>query len=333
MAGKSLGFSNVLPTGKSRILIVDSSRSNRELLCDCLRQLPDAVILTASDGAQAVEMFSATHPSLILMDANLSDQDGIALARKIRSREQLASDQHQAGWTPIILLSSLIDEELLAKSIIAGADDFLYKPVSEVILLAKVRAMLRIVSMQRDIHTAHRRLRELATLDGLTCIPNRRHFDETLNTEWKRCSRSNSPLSIVLGDIDFFKQFNDIYGHQAGDSCLKAVAGALSDSLFRVEDTVARYGGEEFVAVLPGTDIQGAMAVAERMRRSARDLCITHKQGVDGMISCSFGVSSIYPQAISEPYGLIKAADTALYRAKHNGRNSVFMHSESVISA
>ena len=172
-------------------------------------------------------------------------------------------------------------------------------------------------------------LKDIATLDSLTGIPNRRYFDDTLATEWKRCLRTETPLSIVLSDVDFFKQFNDIYGHQAGDACLKAVAGTLSESLFRVEDSVARYGGEEFVAILPGTDAEGAIAVAERMRQSALELCIPHASGIDGRLSCSFGVASTCPSPHLAPQQLLRFADAGLYAAKRAGRNRVSLSRET----
>lgn len=311
--------------GKFQVLVVDSSPGNRQLLSECLSQLSDVKVISAGEGNQALDLFAATQPSLIVMDMNLQNMDGITLARRIRGRERLGEEETLTNWTPIVFLSSVMDEELLAKGIIAGGDDFLHKPVSEVILLAKVRALLRIVGMQRDIHAAHRKLKEISTLDGLTCIPNRRHFDDTFATEWKRCLRAGAPLSVVLTDIDFFKQFNDIYGHQAGDACLKAVAGSLNESLFRVEDTVARYGGEEFVTILPGTDARGAIAVAERMRRSTRELCIPHEKGIDGLVSCSFGVSCIHPSAEATPQKLLHHADQGLYSAKRSGRNRVVL--------
>lgn len=311
------------PQNKSTILVVDPSASNRSLISECLAQLPDVKVVAAADGAQALAQFRTSHPSLVLMDIALHDTDGLSLAKSMRSWERTAECGGVAPWTPIVFLSSVMDEDVLAEGIIAGGDDFLYKPVSEVVLLAKVRAMLRIVAMQQEIHAAHQQIKALSLIDGLTNIPNRRHFDETLRAEWKRCSRLKAPLSIVIGDVDFFKQFNDIYGHQAGDECLKAVAGALNESLFRVEDIVARYGGEEFAAILPGTDASGAHAVAERMRSSARDLCIPHRSGVDGMISCSFGIASIIPSCETPAPNLIQAADESLYLAKRNGRNQV----------
>lgn len=284
--------------------------------------------MATGDGSQALKMIQETWPSLVLLDTTLQDTDGIELTRRIRAWEKSGTGTGISPWTPIVFLSSVTDEDTLAKGILAGGDDFLCKPVSEVVLLAKVRAMLRISTRQQEICEVHRQLKEIASLDSLTGIPNRRHFDDTLSIEWKRCIRNETPLSVILSDVDFFKQFNDIYGHQAGDSCLKAVASSLSESLFRVEDTVARYGGEEFIAILPGTDANGAYAVAERMRQSAIDLCIPHERGIDGRVSCSFGVASTHPSPDSAPQQLVKTADNGLYTAKNAGRNRVIVKLE-----
>ena len=303
------------------VLVVESSNSNREVICECIEQLNDVEVLSAQSGVQALQIYEAKHPCLVLMEIALHDMDGLALTKEIRRREN-SSDQFRP-WTAVIFLSSLQDEEILAKGILSGGDDFLFKPVSEVVLLAKVRAMLRIVAMQQAIYRQHLQLREASILDGLTAIPNRRHFDETLSTEWKRCARAGSPISAILADVDFFKQFNDIYGHQAGDACLKAVANALNESLFRVEDMAARYGGEEFVIVLPGTDLEGAFAVAERMRTAIRELNIPHERGLAGQISCSFGVACMTPSPDNAAKDLIQEADNGLYSAKRSGRNRV----------
>ncbi len=310
------------------VLVIDPSPENCALICECLRQLPHIRTLSTGNGQQALRLFRESQPNLVLLDTTLADTDGIALTRTIRAWEQ---EHHETGlppWTPIVFLSSVSDEHLLAEGILAGADDFLNKPVSEVVLLAKVRAMLRISTRQQEICKVHRQLKDIAILDSLTGIPNRRHFDDTLAVEWKRCIRTESPLSIVISDVDYFKQFNDIYGHHAGDVCLKAVASSLSESLFRIEDTVARYGGEEFVAILPGTDANGAYAVAERMRQSARDLHIPHERGIDGRVSCSFGVASTHPSLDKAPMELLRSADAGLYAAKQAGRNRTALHSE-----
>lgn len=317
-------------SNKPRILVVDPSASNRALICECLRQLPDIWTIATGDSEHALNLFQETRPSLVLLDTTLRGTDGIALTKKIRAWEQARTEAGISPWTPILFLSSVSDENILIQGIQAGGDDFLCKPVSEVVLLAKIQAMLRISTRQQEICEVHRQLKEIASLDSLTGIPNRRYFEDTLSVEWKRCLRNDIPLSIVISDVDFFKQFNDIYGHQAGDVCLKAVAGSLSESLFRVEDSVARYGGEEFVAILPGTDANGAYAVAERMRQSARDLRIPHERGIDGRISCSFGVASTRPTADKYPQQLLRTADLGLYAAKNAGRNRVALNQEQL---
>lgn len=305
------------------VLVVEPSARNRALICECLAQLPEIELLGASTGSEALQMFRQYSPSLVLLDVAQPDTQGISIARAIRETEQSTQHLGLSRWTPIIFLSAVTDEDVLAQGILAGGDDFLYKPVSEVVLLAKVRAMLRIVAMQEELHDAHRKLREISFLDSLTGIPNRRHFDETLSAEWKRYIRLESPLSIVIGDVDFFKQFNDIYGHQAGDSCLRAVASSLNESLFRVEDMVARYGGEEFAAILPGTDASGALSVARRMLRSARELRIPHEKGIGGHVSCSFGIATARPNADQPAFALLHSADANLYAAKRAGRNQI----------
>jgi len=312
------------------VLVIDPSPTDRAQICDCLKQLPDVRVIAAGEAGEALEVIRSTSPNMILLDSTQKDIDGISLTRAIRHLEQSGISTDFAPWTPIVFLSSVADEDVLAQGILAGGDDFISKPVSEVVLLAKVRAMLRIAARQREICHVHRQLKEIATLDSLTGIPNRRYFDDTLATEWKRCLRTETPLSIVLSDVDFFKQFNDIYGHQAGDTCLKAVAGTLSESLFRVEDSVARYGGEEFVAILPGTDAEGALAVAERMRQSALELCIPHASGIDGRLSCSFGVASARPGPHLAPQQLLRFADAGLYAAKRAGRNRVSLSRETL---
>lgn len=313
---------------KPRILVVDPSASNRALICECLRQLPDVRTMATGDSEQALQIFKESRPSLVLLDTTLHGTGGIALTQQIRAWEKSRNEAGISPWTPIVFLSSVTDENTLTQGIRAGGDDFLCKPVTEVVLLAKAQAMLRIATRQQEICDVHRQLKEIASLDSLTGIPNRRHFEDTLTVEWKRCLRNDTPLSIVISDVDYFKQFNDIYGHQAGDVCLKAVACSLSESLFRVEDTVARYGGEEFVAILPGTDASGAYAVAERMRQSARDLGIPHERGIDGRVSCSFGVASTRPTTDKMPQQLLKTADLGLYAAKNAGRNRVALTPE-----
>lgn len=181
---------------------------------------------------------------------------------------------------------------------------------------------------EEKVREATQLLRELSHMDGLTGICNRRFFDESLDKELKRAARERTPLSLVMLDIDFFKAYNDTYGHQGGDQCLKSFANALSRTLSRPSDFAARYGGEEFAVVLPNTDAAGALHVAEQLKQSVANLGIPHLGSQIGpFLTCSLGVSTIYPhEGSASAADLIEQADKALYRAKQNGRNRVEVH-------
>jgi len=167
-------------------------------------------------------------------------------------------------------------------------------------------------------------LHKLAYMDSLTGVANRRHFDQTLQAEWRRCRRSRQPLALIMVDIDHFKQFNDLYGHQAGDACLRAVAGALRAALARSHDLAARYGGEEFVCLLPECDLAGARAKAQALCEAVQALGITHGgSSVAGVVTVSAGVASEVPGEDGTPEALLARADAHLYRAKAAGRNRV----------
>jgi diguanylate cyclase (GGDEF)-like protein/PAS domain S-box-containing protein len=167
-------------------------------------------------------------------------------------------------------------------------------------------------------------LSHMARVDGLTQIPNRRSFDETLSKEWGRLAREDSPLSLILCDIDCFKNYNDHYGHRAGDDCLRRVAQALASCAQRAADLVARYGGEEFVLILPQTPLEGALRVAESMRRTVEKLAIQHAGSiVKPIVTLSLGVASVVPAQHMQANRLIEIADQALYQAKETGRNKV----------
>ncbi len=183
--------------------------------------------------------------------------------------------------------------------------------------------------LERSLRTAQDQLRQLAATDQLTGIANRRMFDEFLQREWKRGIRDGTPLSAIMIDIDCFKLFNDRYGHPAGDECLKAVAAGLAEVVRRPGDLVARYGGEEFVVLLPHTQLEGARFVAEQIRRRIESLQIVHAGTTDGRVTISLGVEMQMPALENEAQGLIAAADTLLYAAKHNGRNCVMANGSS----
>lgn len=310
-----------------KVLIIEDTITSATVVCNWLANMGVSA-MHAKTGEEGLEVFKRERPDLVLLDIIMPGIDGFEVARCIRRFER-----YHGWWTPIIFLTARADENDLQCAIEAGGDDYLIKPVSEVVLKAKINAMCRMAQMrdslrktQDKLRKANDQLQRLSAIDSLTGIANRRRFDATLLREWRRCSRSALPLSLLVADVDLFKQFNDHYGHQMGDECLKVVAHALQERTRRQDDLVARYGGEEFAAILPETDPEGALAVAEGMRASVVALNVDHAfSTVAPVVTVSIGVASIIPPKDSEAGipALIKAADDALFQAKRSGRNQV----------
>lgn len=306
-----------------KALVIEDTATSQAVICHLLQRLGMQPV-QARDGLAGIVSFEKERPDLILLDIILPGIDGFEVARRIRAMEK------PGEWTPIIFLTALTKDEDLERGIEAGGDDYLLKPVSEVVLGAKVRAMQRIIQMRhsllvltRKLDSANRELTRLSAVDGLTGIANRRQFDEALLREWRRCLREREPLSLLMVDVDYFKQYNDGYGHQAGDECLKVVAGTLRSKLRRPADIVARYGGEEFAAVLPDTASEGAVLVAEAMNSAILQLGIPHEGSAFGILTVSVGVATLVPAQVEGLPRLLSAADWALYEAKREGRNCV----------
>ncbi len=307
-----------------KIAIVDDTLANLLIVRKHVELLGHTAV-TARDGSEALEVFENERPDLILMDVVMPEMDGYEAARRIRALEG------GAHWTPIIFLTGMGAEDDLKCGIEAGGDDYLIKPVSPVVLGAKIKAMQRLLDMRKTLvettqklDSANQELQRLSALDGLTGIPNRRRFDEAVQTEWRRNARSASPLSLAMIDVDCFKQYNDHYGHLAGDDCLRKIATALQNALKRPGDMLARYGGEEFVAILPATPISGGLLIAQNLRDSIRELALQHEfTGGEKIVTVSIGVASITPDYVLTPAALIEAADEMLYKAKTGGRNQV----------
>lgn len=304
-----------------KILIVDDSPTIRAAIVQLLHRMGHGVV-EAENGEQALESYRRDRPELVLMDVTMPVLDGYDAARRIR-------EENPDDWVPIIFLSGKEADQDLDRAIEAGGDDYLVKPVSFVVLNAKIRALHRIESMRRklfevsrELAVANRELERLSTHDGLTGIPNRRHFDSYLLTEVRRAARDREPLSLILADVDHFKAFNDCYGHLAGDDCLRRVAAAFDAASRRPADLPARYGGEEFALILPGTAMQGAIDVAKSVAREVARLAILHARSDAGPnVTLSQGIVSQIPGQETRPDHLIESADQALYQAKQQGRN------------
>lgn len=302
-----------------KILVVDDSRSTRQIIIKYIAALNLEYVL-ASSGAEALVAYQEQKPDLILLDVILPDITGFEVAKQIRALEQ------GGEWTPIIFLTSRANDADLERGIAAGGDDYLHKPVSQIVLGAKIHAMQRILEMRQSLEEANRELRRLTNIDGLTGVANRRSFDENLQVEWRRMGREGRELCLLMCDVDYFKKYNDAYGHLGGDDCLRRVASTLSACIDRGGDMVARYGGEEFAIILPNTPAGGGLIVGERARYAIRKMALPHEQSEFGQVTISIGVAALVPRMNQGPEVLIATADKALYEAKTQGRNRVVLH-------
>ena len=307
-----------------KTLVIEDSKSSLNLLCKYIQKIGITPI-PAETGAKGIELFVQERPDLVLLDILMPDIDGFEVARQIRQLEA------PSDWTPIIFLSSLSKDRDIEMGIAAGGDDYLLKPISEIVLAAKIRAMQRIIQMRqsllvltRKLDAANQELRRLSSLDGLTGIANRRRFDDYIARAWRKATRAQTPLSLIMADIDFFKPYNDSYGHLSGDECLKSVARVLAGSLKRPGDLASRFGGEEFAIVLEETGLSGASHVAECIRESVERLGLTHRDSpVAAVVTVSLGVATSLPRPGLTADALLRLADYKLYEAKQTGRNRV----------
>ncbi|MCF6149363.1 MAG: diguanylate cyclase [Candidatus Kuenenia sp.] len=313
------------------ILIIDDSGDLHLLLGHILKKEGYNNISFAKSAAEAFEMLKINHTlkctetyDVILMDIVMPEIDGIEACKLIKTKEHLKD-------IPIIIMTGSGDDKYIEHAFEAGAIDFVNKPVNKVELLARVRSVLKLKQemdqrkeTMRQLEETNRKLQLLSYADGLTGIANRRHFDEMHDKEWRRSLRDNTSLTLLLLDVDFFKSFNDNYGHQAGDECLKLVAKTINGIVNRPGDLAARYGGEEFAVILTEMNYEHAAIFAEKVREAIEMLKIPHKYSkVSDYVTCSIGVSVIIPNKKGSPETLIEFADKALYNAKQEGRNRV----------
>jgi diguanylate cyclase (GGDEF)-like protein len=293
---------------RPKLLIVDDQPTNILVLHELFRE--DCDVFMATSGEQAISVCQTQLPDLILLDVVMEGMDGHEVCRRLKS------DPATQG-IPIIFITAQQQESDEVLGLELGAVDFISKPINTTIVRARVRTHLTL-KLQSDL------LRSMALIDGLTGVANRRKFNEDILADWRLCFREQKPLSLILVDVDYFKRYNDQYGHQAGDGCLKSIAQALSETVRRPYDLVARYGGEEFACVLPNTVLSGAVDIAEKMQKRVRALGIEHSTSdVDHVMTISLGVATLTPTGELGFETLIEAADKQLYKAKNAGRARV----------
>ncbi|MBF0101000.1 MAG: diguanylate cyclase, partial [Desulfobacterales bacterium] len=274
---------------------------------------------TYEDGIQAI--IQDKH-DLYLVDYRLGKQSGVEILK-----ESILSGCQK----PIIMLTGQGDIDVDLEAMKSGAADYLNKrSLNSELLERSIRYAIGRKQAELALQTANKNLQELVIIDALTQIANRRRFDEYLTQQWKILQREHRSLSLIMCDIDFFKAYNDTYGHQKGDVCLHTVAQTIQNYVNRPGDLVARYGGEEFAAILPTTDMKGAFYVAEQMRLAVQALQIQHEKSlVDQFVTLSLGVAEIIPRLDQPTELLIERADKALYIAKQQGRNQVLAYYDS----
>ncbi|AFQ45437.1 diguanylate cyclase domain-containing protein [Desulfosporosinus meridiei] len=319
------------------IVIVDDTMFSLEVTKAWLKAAGYMDIITVKSARELYRLIDGhsewgiVEVDLILMDIVMPEINGIEACQSVKKREWLVD-------VPVIMVTSRTDRNDLHLAFSSGAMDYIKKPLDSVELLARVRSALKLkhetarrkarelelLEVTRQLQAANERLQNLSFFDGLTGIANRRNFDQRLLQERKRAMREKNPLSLIMLDIDYFKAFNDTYGHLKGDDCLITVASLLVKTLRRPGDFPARYGGEEFGVVLPNTDDIGAAVIAEELRASIERANIEHiSSPCADHVTISLGVVTRFQGHLDNSNDLIMTADRALYCSKNQGRNRV----------
>jgi diguanylate cyclase (GGDEF)-like protein len=312
------------------ILVVDDNPDNIQFLGNLLIQ-KDYEIGIAMNGRDAIKFIDQRLPDLILLDIMMPKMSGFEVCQRLKSSSLTRS-------IPVIFISAKVETEDIINGLEVGAVDYVKKPFNTSELLLRISTHLELKfnreklqaevikrrNIQEQLEKANKELQLLSNLDGLTKIANRRRFDIAIKEEGERAKRKNSSLSLIMCDVDLFKSYNDTYGHQLGDHCLQSIAIAINNACQRPGDLAARYGGEEFAIVLPNTDIEGALVIAETIAQNIKSLKIEHiGSNIDEFITISMGIATITMTQNVVIETLINDADKALYKAKRSGRNCI----------
>lgn len=310
-----------------KILLVDDARSVVMVMTSRLASYGYDLV-HAANGQAAVEVFASAAPDLVLMDIEMPIMNGFEATNRIRAFEATK----QWAWTPIIFLTSSDTVENLVTAIEAGGDDFMSKFVPEPVLQAKMKAMSRIATLRKSLSQANQKLQDLASQDGLTGLCNRRSMDNRVNQFWMEATVKGYRFGLLMLDIDNFKKYNDHYGHQTGDDCLRSVAHAIdaatteSNTLGHTQAAfAARYGGEEFAVIVPHATAQGLAGLAQVIVKAVFALAIPHeKNDAWGRVSISAG-GALMAAAQGDVVNVFREADGRLYQAKTQGRNQAVL--------
>ena len=293
---------------KPRLLIVDDQAVNIQALYQVFAA--DHQVFMATSGAQALALCRDRRPDLVLLDVQMPVMDGFEVCRQIKADAELQD-------TPVVFVTAHSDAAAETQGMDVGAVDFISKPFNPAVVRARVKTHL-MLKLQADL------LRQMAFVDGLTGLHNRRFFDERLDAEFQRARRSGDTLAVLIADVDYFKRYNDQYGHQAGDEVLRQVAQLMRSQLKRPADLISRYGGEEFACILPDTPLQGALALAAEMQEALKAARIAHVgSDIGPFLTLSLGVATMQPGPWRVEAELLVAADEQLYLAKLHGRARV----------
>ena len=299
---------------KYSVLIIDDHETVIMALEKILR--PDYTVFAALNGSEGIRLAEKYLPDVILLDIMMLEMDGYAVLAELKKSDPTKS-------IPVIFLTALTSDADEEKGLLLGAVDYIVKPFSPAIVKLRLTNQIKILDQIRTIE-------KLSLSDQLTGLPNRRAFEERIKIEWARAIREQTPISILITDIDKFKDYNDTYGHLQGDAVLQAIGKAFSNVLKRPADFIARWGGEEFITVLPNTNSAGALDIAEQIRKSAEATKIHSKSDIISNITVSIGVN-----AQESPCGKLEdffhGADVALYDAKRIGRNCVCLYSPNPV--
>lgn len=308
------------------ILLIDDDNFTRTQI-RLLLQKEKYQVIEASNGREGLDAYQRLHPNLVLLDAMMPEMDGFECCTQLQTLPR-------ADRTPVLMITGLDDQASVDRAFAAGAVDYVTKPIHFAVLRQRMRRLIQQSELYQHLEAANQMLQHLASIDSLTQLANRRQLDAHLDQEWRRMVREQTPLSVILCDVDCFKLYNDAYGHQAGDECLRQIAKAIHGTAKRPADLAARYGGEEFAVILPGITVDGAVQVARNIQAAVKALKLNHPNSeMSEYLTLSLGIATIVPHKFPGflPESLLTAADKVLYQAKAEGRDRCCVHPMSLL--